>query len=195
MYFFARENLKKRGWFESRFRKESIDVNGEPIPWYTYSFLNFLKDRLNGSMTVFEFGCGNSTIWFSSRVGEVIAVESDQKYLSKVSAELKGLDNVTLLGRTQDEGYHRAAKDTGRKFDIVVIDGIDRVNCVKHSLECLSEKGVIIFDNSDRVEYEEAYNLIKEAGFKSIDFTGMGAISYFEWQTTVYYRPDNCLNI
>ena len=55
--------LKKLGWFRSFKFKESIDHNGNPIPWWTYSIIDFLQERLNNkSIRVLEFGCGNSTV-------------------------------------------------------------------------------------------------------------------------------------
>lgn len=35
------------GWTNSYLKKESLDPNGNPIPWLTYSFLDFIDGRLN----------------------------------------------------------------------------------------------------------------------------------------------------
>jgi hypothetical protein len=80
-------------------------------------------------------------------------------------------------------------------FDIIVIDGRDRVNCAKNSLGALKEDGVIIWDNSERSKYAEGYAFLKDNGFKRIEFTGIGPVNSFAWSTTVFYRNKNCLAI
>jgi hypothetical protein len=80
-------------------------------------------------------------------------------------------------------------------FDIVVIDGRDRVNCAKNCTAALRSGGVLVWDNSDRVEYRDGYDFLQAAAFKRIDFWGMGALATRRWCTSVFYRPENCLNI
>ena len=35
--------LKDYGWFRSYNTRQSVDAYGNPLPWYTYSFIFFLK--------------------------------------------------------------------------------------------------------------------------------------------------------
>jgi hypothetical protein len=80
-------------------------------------------------------------------------------------------------------------------FDVIVIDGRERVQCTLNCLSALKESGVIIWDNSDRSEYQEAYDFLDEKDFKKIDFQGHGPIGHVEWKTTIYYKEGNCLGI
>jgi hypothetical protein len=52
---------------------------GEPIPWFSHPLIDFLKDRLSKDMTVFEYGCGNSTLWWADRVRSVTGVKNDSE--------------------------------------------------------------------------------------------------------------------
>lgn len=185
--------LEKRGWFRSYYSKKSVDKNGNPLPWYTYPFLDFLEKRINNSMDVFEYGCGNSTIWYSKKVREVISVEQNEKWFNEINDKKE--KNCIILLKKDPKEYREAIKKFDKKFDIIVVDAIERVECVRNSLEKLKSNGIILFDNSDRKEYEKAYTLLVGEGFKRLDFWGMGPINYYEWCTSVFYKENNCLNI
>ncbi len=82
------------------------------------------------------------------------------------------------------------------EFDIVVLDGRERVQCCKNSLLALKKGGVIIWDNSDRHEYDEGYKYLLANNFKRIDFQGLGPINSRAWCTSVFYKErENCLDI
>ena len=55
--------LVNYGFFKSVLRRASIDRRGLPIPWYTYPAIDFLVQIDFSDKTVFEYGCGNSTLW------------------------------------------------------------------------------------------------------------------------------------
>ena len=63
-----KSSLKEDGWFKSYYEKQAIDKKGNPIPWCSYPFIKFIEPRLKPSFEVFEYGCGNSTIWFANKV-------------------------------------------------------------------------------------------------------------------------------
>src|SRR3972149_6096643 len=56
------------GWFEAFKLQQPVDKKLKPIPWVTYSFLDFIKVRLTKKLDVFEFGSGNSTLFFADKV-------------------------------------------------------------------------------------------------------------------------------
>lgn len=76
------------GWFKSYYKKESIDKEYNPIPWNTYPFIKFIGPRLKKNLNVFEYGCGNSTLWYSKRVKSIIAVENDKDWFEKIKSQL-----------------------------------------------------------------------------------------------------------
>ena len=67
--------LHEVGWVRSFQDSESIDNLGNPIPWCTYPFISFIMERLNKSMELFEYGSGNSTLFYSQYVKHVISLE------------------------------------------------------------------------------------------------------------------------
>jgi hypothetical protein len=62
-------------------------------------------------------------------------------------------------------------------FDIVVIDGRDRVNCVLNCLGALKSNGAILWDDSDREQYLKGYDFLNANCFRRLDFKGLGQVS------------------
>jgi hypothetical protein len=81
------------------------------------------------------------------------------------------------------------------EFDIVVIDGRDRVSCARNSLGALKPDGVIVWDNADREEYRPGYQFLESNGFRRLDFAGLGPLNAYQSTTAVFYRDSNCLGI
>jgi hypothetical protein len=121
--------LVSRGWIESRRTKRSVDAEGRPLPWITYGAIDFLTERARETFTVFEFGSGNSTLWWAERVAHVTSVEHDEKWAQRVARRLPGNVTYSYVPLERDGDYCRAASASGETFDIVVVDGRDRVNC------------------------------------------------------------------
>jgi len=75
------------------------------------------------------------------------------------------------------------------------VDGRQRVNCARFAVDFLTNDGVLILDNSERENYQEIKTLLKDKGFRWIDFYGMAPIVSHETCTTIFYRDTNCLGI
>jgi precorrin-6B methylase 2 len=182
------------GWFRSFKEKKSIDKDGKPIPWLAYPVIEFLDRRLSKDMSVFEYGCGASTIWFCSKVKEVISCEHDKVWHEQVSQSSP--ENAEILFRDVESGeYAREISNYSGQFDIIFVDGRDRVNCIKNSLDALKKNGIIILDDSFREEYSEATGFLFENGFKSIEISGPAPIYCNYSSTKIFYRTENVFNI
>ena len=187
--------LKDRGWIDSVIDSMPVDAKGQPIPWYTYPSIDFIGARVRPGMSVFEFGSGNSTLWWSSRTSRVVSVEHDAGWFGVMKSRLPDNVSYSQVALDTDGAYAHAAGRQDERFDVIVIDGRDRVHCTKASLGALKTDGVIVFDNSDRTEYEEGYEFLRASGFRRLDFWGMGPINSYGWCTSVFYRSVNCFGI
>lgn len=189
--------LVEHGWFQSFKKKKPMDKNGNPLPWMTYAFIDFIGPRLKKSFDVFEYGCGYSSLFFADRVRSVISVEHNEDWFREMQSRIPG--NVKIVYHELIPGgeYSKAATKQDLEFDLVIVDGRDRVNCVKAILasDCLGERGVIIVDNSERESYKPAYLALRECGYRRIDFHGMGPINTYSWCTSVFYRNENVLGL
>lgn len=188
--------LLKSGWLKSMQAEEAVDADGNPIPWITYPAIDFLAGRVTPEMSVFEYGSGNSTFWWSRRVSKMISCEHDKEWYAYFQARVPA--NVTYLLRRAKGGstaYIDEITNYKEIFDILIIDGRDRVQCVYNGLASLRYGGVIVWDNSDREEYKEGFDFLLSHGFKSLEFWGMGALATRRWCTSIFYRRDNCFGI
>lgn len=192
---FLQSGIKDIGWVNSYHSKKSIDSNGKPIPWNTYSYIYFIQARLKKEFNIFEYGSGNSTIWYSQKVHNVYSLENDKIWYEILKNKIPS--NVKLFYRKlDDEGNYAKEISTHKlKFDIVIIDGRQRNLCCFYATQNLKADGVIVFDNSDLKEYNEGIQFLITNGFRKIDFFGLSPITSHNNITSVFYKPNNCLGI
>ncbi|CAN5546285.1 hypothetical protein BH10PSE6_BH10PSE6_04660 [soil metagenome] len=183
------------GWLRSRLEFSAIDSEGNPTPWYTYPAIAFLSRAVTPPLRVFEFGTGNSTLWWAARVRSVTSVEHDKVWAQKVEPRLPPNVNYRWIALKQDGDYCRSAQSSGSAYDIIVIDGKDRWRCTTNSIGCLAAGGVIVWDNADVVKYQPLFEDLCSQGFKRLPFVGHGPIRARSWETSIFYRSDNCLGI
>lgn len=187
--------LTEIGWFKAFDTKSAVDHNSEPIPWVTYSFIDFIAERIQNSHTIFEFGSGNSTFYYAQRANKVVSVEHDKAWYDKISSA-KPLNSEMVFCELQKDGdYSKMPENMGMKFDIIIVDGRDRVNCCFHSLGALSERGVIVLDDSEREIYAAAVSFFKKEGFRELSFSGISPGLFYRKSTSVFYKDNNCLGI
>lgn len=187
--------LNSIGWFTAFDKKQAVDGRGKALPWVTYSFIDFIKERINKSQHIFEYGSGNSTIFYAERAGSVTSVEHDKGWHDKVKNTSPANAEMIFCQLEKDGEYAKKATLLNKKFDIIIVDGRDRVNCCKYSVAALSLNGVLVLDDSEREVYHPARVLLKEQGFKEISFSGISPGLFYEKATSVFYKQDNCLGI
>ena len=187
--------LYSTGWMRSLAYGKPVNKEGQEIPWMNYQVVEFLEGRLRKDFQLFEFGSGYSTLFFARLVKSVISVEYDEEWfriVSKIAPE-----NVTLVFKAEDINgeYCRVINSTGQKFDVVIVDGRDRVNCIIQSIDALTSGGVLLLDDSRRESYLEGVNYAEEKGFRSLEFGGLKPTGNLVERTTIFYRRDNCFDI
>jgi len=183
------------GWFSAFKAGEPVDKNFKPLPWLTYSFIDFATDRLSKELNVFEFGSGNSTLFFARMVKDVTSVEHDVEWYNKLISKIPGNSNLILSKSPGIEDYIEVLKQVNKKFDIIIIDGIHRVDCCLSASNYLSDKGVIILDDAEREQYKEGIEYLINEGFRKIDFWGIPPGMVIRKCTTIFYKTNNCMNI
>jgi hypothetical protein len=188
--------LKEEGWFNSLETNQPVDKNGNPIPWFTYPSIEFLKERLSSNLSAFEFGCGNSTLFFSERIKDIISIETNIEWFNKIKNKANSNCNLIYYDKDSIElSYHETIKIFNKKFDIIIIDSIERNEAMKISVNYLNSTGVIILDNSNVEEYTSGISYLCSLGFKRLNFWGIQAGYFNKTCTTIFYKPDNCLGI
>lgn len=77
--------LNEIGWIDSWIMKKPINKDKAPLPWVTYSFIDFIEKRLSKKMNLFEYGSGNSTLYYANKVCSITSVEHDKDWFNKIS--------------------------------------------------------------------------------------------------------------
>lgn len=192
---FLSSGIRDDGWFESFNTKKSIDKYGTPIPWCTYSFIKFIEPRLKRDFLVFEYGSGNSTFWYAKRVGFVKCVEHDLKWYNENINQYSANVQAVYRPFNNDLTYASEISKDNIKYHIIIIDGVDRNNCAKFSIQKLTENGVIVYDNTQLPDYRISMEFLLENGYKRIDFEGLLPIVSYNNITSIFYKDNNCLGI
>jgi hypothetical protein len=177
----------KYGQYNTINNWDCADANGDKIPWYTYPSIEYLDNIDFTEKSVLEYGSGNSTIYWGNKAKHVISIENDKDWYLKVKVNLKA--NQTLLYKEDSCEYEKAIELTGNKFDVIVIDGIRRVECtrvIKQYLNINSPEGfIVIFDNSDWYKGAAKY-LRNDLDLIEVDFHGFGPINAYTWTTSIF---------
>ncbi|MDY6913835.1 MAG: class I SAM-dependent methyltransferase [Planctomycetota bacterium] len=175
----------------------SVANDNQPIPWYTYASAAFLKDRIRPEWSVFEYGSGNSTLWWAELVhkGKVISCEHEAAWYEIMRDRVPDHVELHYQALEPEGNYSGFITRHPNRFDVIVIDGRQRLACAEYASGALKSGGVIVWDNSDREDYRPGFDLLQQQGFKRLEFTGMGPINSMGWSTSILYRPNNCLGI
>jgi precorrin-6B methylase 2 len=187
--------LYETGWSQSAMEYIPIDKNGDPLPWISIPAIEILKEKSLEDLFIFEYGSGNSTIWFSKRVKKIVSIEHDDEWYD-YQMKQKSLDNTTILFKKMVYGgeYSKEIKKYN-EIDIALIDGRDRVSCAINAITQLSKKGIIILDDAQRKNYEKARQYLLNIGFRELKLVGMNVGRPMKKTTSFFYRDGNCLGI
>ncbi len=176
------------GWFNSFRAHLPLDENNQPLPWLTYSFIEFIKKYLRPDMSLLEFGSGNSSLFYSKYIREVVAVEHNKEWYDSMSAQAP--HNCTIIYKELEYGqdYSKTATSLDKIFDVIVVDGRDRANCIIHSEQYVAENGILVLDDAERPEYSDARNFLQERGYNCIEFWGIAPHYFHSKCTAVYFK-------
>lgn len=167
-------------------RHEPLDAAGREIPWITYPALEYLKQLDFSAKSVFEFGAGNSTIYWSRQAARVTSVESSRQWFERVRPRLGANCELHLVEDLQR--YPRFITEQDGEFDVVVIDGMERRACAREAVKKLRRGGMILLDNSDW--HSGAAAVLRGSGLIEVDMTGFGPIAGFTTTTSFFFHRE-----
>lgn len=175
-----------------------VDENGEVNPWLAMSVIEMLKEKVTKEHRVFEWGAGNSTLFWSQKVKSVTSVELDEAWCDAVRERVG--DNAVIKYINYNDnplGFSKAILEEETLFDIILIDGLyDRDLCAEAAVERIKENGIIIVDNTDVEEYKGAVRFLEKQGFYHLKLTGL----IYGWAghngtTSLFYKKENFMKI
>ena len=174
------------GYLRSVADEKPLDADGKPYPWYTYPALEYLHQLDFSDKTIFEYGCGHSTLFWAARAASVVSVEHNPQWYELVRGKIP--DNCTLVHEPESDAYAAAISRFDRQFDVIVIDGLvtgrTRLKCARAAVPYLREGGMIILDNSDWLP--ESARHLRAAGLIEVDMTGFAPINDYTCPTSFF---------
>ncbi len=167
----------------------AVDRKLAPIPWYTYPCIEFLQHRDFSSCLVLEFGGGQSTFWWAERARAVVTIEEDRRWHDDLkprvpsNVELHHVSLETCIAAIPAllHGLPHA------KYDVIVIDGLERRELIGVALQYVADHGIIIFDDSDGYGFFDETSGI---GLNRADFFGMAPGVHLQHCTSILFGPD-----
>jgi predicted O-methyltransferase YrrM len=125
-------------------------VDWPNLPWVPFAVIRELSRILNKNCLVLEFGSGRSTVWLARKSQAVMSIEDCKAWYEKVTTILSKfkLDNVDYRFLAGND-YTHAADTADKMFDLIVIDGSYRSQCLENAHRYLKPGGYLYLDNSD----------------------------------------------
>lgn len=136
-------------------------------PWINNKAINFIENYIsnkNNDIILLEFGSGNSTIYFEKICKKVYSIEHNIEWYDKIKNKLKKTNylykKINYVSRPRIDNKFYNVEKLNELFldicdnylDIIFIDGIDRVNCFFGSINFLKKNGIVILDDSNRID-------------------------------------------
>lgn len=182
---------------QNRIKRDRLEMG---IPWLVKDVVNFLDINIKEGQFVFEYGSGASSYYFLKKGLKLVSVEHDKGWYTKVKSFLldKGFKDFSLNLVEPEDIYPERPKISSGKdprfkgydyskyskfissfpdeyFDVILIDGRVRVECMKNSISKLKSGGFLVFDNTERLNYLDGLDsinlnlVLKTFGFVDYD--------------------------
>lgn len=163
-------------------------------PWIVPAAIGWLRRRIRSDWSILELGAGRSTIWFAQRAGRVVSLEDNEFWVEHTRKRLDelGLENVELRHRAVDRFAAEVEALPEASFDLVVMDFLEspevtRVDVLRPAMKSVKLGGLLLFDDSDRPGYAEAFSLLD--GWRFRKFVGVKDDWPEACETGIFRRP------
>ena len=169
----------------SRPQWDTSAADGDPLPWFTYPAIEYLSQFDFSGKRVFEYGAGNSSLFWAARAREVVAVESNGDGLQDIAAGQPDLQlNCMSVKRVTLNVSHGRKGSLMDRYRRTVADACAAIcACVP------GYNGMIIIDNSDR--HYKGCDLLREQGFLQIDFSGLSPVNRYASTTSIFIHAQD----
>lgn len=119
-------------------------------PWLTREANRFLDGWLDGGERALEFGCGGSTLFFARRAAHVVGIETSPEWRDRVQRALdaRGLAHRAEIRLVEKAGRPEVPSDAA--YDVILVDGGDRLAAAEASIGLLAPGGLLVVDNINR---------------------------------------------
>jgi hypothetical protein len=157
------------------------------LPWYNFALIEFLNSYIKPNINVFEYGCGFSTLFYAQKQCNVYCVETKLEWIDNITklACKYGLTDKINIKFCKPHEMPKQIFESHIEFNVIIIDSLHRIECLKQAKK-VYKKGVIILDNSERDNLQEAEKLMH--GFECRIFEGHGVNREDTSQAKVFFK-------
>lgn len=166
------------GFMESSKDNIPKDNYGDIMPLYTYPCYEWINSIDWSGADVFEFGCGYSSLFWKSKKVNLHGVDDNSFWIERVNVKEE------VIHETDLKEYPKVINQHDKLFDVVIIDGVARFDCVEPALAKVKDDGMIILDNSDW--HRNTKELLDKSDLIPIHFHGFKPI-HVDSETTSCY--------
>lgn len=142
-------------------------------PWWVWAAIRFVESVLKPEDRVLEIGSGYSSLWLARRCRQVISVEGSPEWKNIVDrlAIRAGISNLSIVAEQSLAGFESVYK-SGYSPDVVIVDAESRPEIFRRLMSCQPHPRVIIHDDTDAPENQNAPRIGEEHGFSVRTFRG-----------------------
>lgn len=154
--------------------------NGLIMPWYTSPCLEWLKSLDLKDKLIWEYGVGDSTLWYRKIGAFVYGVDLVEKWSRHA---FEGVCDIVIP--TDKQEYIESSTYSGKLSDIVIIDGDYRDDCTEYALKSLKPGGYLIIDNYKQKSADLEHWPLTEKLIEGMPITIYKEPDHEDWQTAV----------
>ena len=144
-----------------------------------------------------EMGSVGPTVLVCAHMDEVgmivTGIEDNREWFAKWEKKFNR-PNLEIRLRPEGEEYENAIFEDGCCYDLIAVDGKRRAECAAAAVKALAPGGLIILDDSDRVntsrDYARAIAGLKAAGLLQVDFYGFCPMNCYAKCTSLFFSRD-----
>lgn len=177
-------------------------------PWIVPEALVHLKRIVQPDWTVFEWGSGGSTVFWSKYCKLVISIEHDANWLTRTTELLTkhgckanwmihhvpGVPDATgqMHHLTSFRNYADSILSFGRlePYDLIYVDGEASCRgwCLDHSLSRVKQGGYLLLDNSNWLEGHDFGPEWERWDYVARGLKWVGQEGTFDWWTSILHK-------
>lgn len=160
-------------------------------PWMKQKEIDLILATIRSvrPLKCLEWGSGYSSLYFPAYLpagAGWLSLEHEPVWAREVT-RLNERDNVQIVDvapnnpEWKDDGTYEDFKDYveapgGQQFDLIVVDGRARTECVRKGLSLLSDQGVIILHDANREKYRPAFESLPHTALFTDGRSGYGGM-------------------
>lgn len=119
-------------------------------PWYVKPVVEMLYGMDLSNKDVFEYGAGDSTLWYRSKGAWVSGVDTNLEWANKALVDFA----------SDKKSYIESIGP--RKYNIIAIDGSYRDDCLGVAKHHLVDGGIIIIDNFEQEDVDPHWPMTRD---------------------------------